>query len=94
MSGYQRLGHSERLTLKGDRFSSWSSGLAQVMERVAGDEARRVKTGVMIRDDERLSSFFGVDSVKLSSVGVTVASMLICSKGLLSFFDDELVIRL
>ena len=69
------MGHSERLTLKGDRFSSWSSGLAQVMERVAGDEARRVKIGVMIRDDERLSSFFGVDSVKLSSVGVTVASM-------------------
>ena len=88
------MGHSERLTLKGDRFSSCSSGLAQVMERVAGDEARRVKTGVMIRDDERLSSFFGVDSVKLSSVGVTVASMLICPKGLLSFSEDELVIRL
>ena len=50
--------------------------MAQVIERVAGDEARRVKTGVMIRDDERLSSFFGVDSVKLSSVGVTVATML------------------
>ena len=69
------LDHCERLTLKGDRLSSCSTGLARIMERVAGDEARRVKIGVMIRDDERLSSCFGVDSVKLSSVGVTVASM-------------------
>ena len=69
------MDHCERLTLKGDRVSSCSPGLARIMERVAGDEARRVKIGVMIRDDERLPSFFSVDSVKLSFVGVAVASM-------------------